>query len=88
MDASNLPYAWLTISIVLVLALQMFLWITLRRHGIRTWFFLVGTPGYLDSKYIAWRRREGKNYIFIIALRILTGLNVIASAFLVINTSP
>ena len=88
MDATNLLFVWLAASIALFLSLQTVLSVLLRRQGVKTHFFWVGTPGYLDSKYVALRNREGKSYALLVALRIFSGLSVIISAIAVIGASP
>jgi len=77
MSISSLLFIWLGASVLLAVLLQAFLWIFLRQRGVLLDFFYIGTPGYLDVKYINWCRQDEKSYFVVIALRVVLLLSII-----------
>ena len=78
MNLQNLLFLWLAISILLGLFSQAALWLFLRRRRrVSINHFFVGTPGYLDTKYVWWCRENERSYFLLIALRVLLLANII-----------
>jgi hypothetical protein len=73
----SLMFIWLGASVFLAVLLQTFLWFFLRRRGVPLDFFYIGTPGYLDVKYINWCRQNEKSYFVVIVLRVVLLLSII-----------
>ena len=56
----------------------------LQKRGVRLFLGLAGTPGYLDYIYIRWCKTQGRSPKFILYLRCLSFVNVIAATVVVI----
>jgi hypothetical protein len=81
MDRQGALFVWLASSIFLLLLSQVFLWAFLRRQQVLMRHFFIGTPGYLDFKYIRWCREHERGYVVMIAVRVVLALSVILAAF-------
>jgi hypothetical protein len=82
-DRQGLLFIWLAASIFLLLLSQVFLWTLLRRKHIPLRHFFIGTPGYLDFKYIRWCREHERGYLAMIVVRVVLALSVIVAVFAV-----
>ncbi|MGH6685017.1 MAG: hypothetical protein ACRECA_14060 [Pseudolabrys sp.] len=79
MDKLSLLFIWLGASVLLAVLAQTILWGFLRRRSVSINWFFVGTPGYLDAKYVSWCKRNQKNYLAVIILRSVLVLSIIAA---------
>ena len=58
----------------------------LKKQGVRMFFGLAGTPGYLDYIYWKWCKSQGRSPKRILILRALCVANAILAAIVVIPT--
>ena len=68
---------WLAASMFLLLLQQAFLWIFLRRKHVQMRHFYIGTPGYLEHKYIRWCREHERHYLTMIIVRVVLIVSII-----------
>jgi hypothetical protein len=67
-----------SIAIHILSGIALELW--LRLHGVRMYWFWVGIPGYLERLYREWAIGQGRSGRWLTNLRLLSVINVIASA--------
>jgi hypothetical protein len=67
----DMLFGWLAASIILLLLQQAFLWLFLRRQHVQMRHFFIGTPGYLEFKYVGWCREHARGYLAMIILRVV-----------------
>lgn len=80
---------WLAASISLLLLQQGFLWIFLRRKHVQMRHFYIGTPGYLEHKYIRWCREHERGYFTMIIVRVVLIVSIILALIATqIQTEP
>lgn len=84
----NFLFIWLGMSILMFLLAQAGLWLFLRRRQVSIKHFFVGTPGYLDARYIQWCRGNDRSYFTVIILRVLLLANIIFVTVLIQNFVP
>jgi hypothetical protein len=53
----------------------------LRRQQVQMRHFFIGTPGYLDFKYIRWCREHECGYLTIIIMRVVLVFSTILAVF-------
>lgn len=71
------------ISIIATLLSQLLLSFFLRSKGVCVKRLYVGTPGYLDRKYIALCIKEKKSYRCVITLRLMLFVSIILSVLMI-----
>jgi hypothetical protein len=74
-------FIWLAASIFLLLLQQAFLWLFLRRQHVQMHHFFIGTPGYLELRYIRWCREHECGYLTMIIVRVLLIASVVLAVF-------
>ncbi len=82
MDAKTILFLWLGCNIALILLSQYYFWQFLQVRGVHMTFFYIGTPGYLDRKYVRWCQANGRRYLPMIIARAILFCSVILTAFL------
>lgn len=69
---------WFALSVIIAVFGTFVFWIWLRRSGIKLFFGLIGTPGYLEYAYLKWCRAQHispkRGILFV---RVLSIINVI-----------
>ena len=85
MDRQGGLFIWLAASIFLLLSSQAFLWIFLRRQHVKMRHFFIGTPGYLDFKYIGWCREHERGYLITIIVRVVLAFSIILAVLFIQN---
>jgi hypothetical protein len=77
MDVQGVLFIVLAVSVVLSVLSQLYLWWFLRRRHVQMCLLFVGTPGYLDIKYIRWSQEHQSAYLAVIIARALLALALI-----------
>jgi hypothetical protein len=70
-------FSWLAASIILLLLQQVFLWLFLRRQHVQMRQFFIGTPGYLEFKYVGLCREHERGYLAMVILRVVLLISLI-----------
>jgi hypothetical protein len=79
---------WFSMSVFIEIASSLVFWFWLRRHGVNLVFSLIGIPGYMESAYRKWCRKNGVSGKTVLILRISSIINVIiASVFFIMLVS-
>jgi hypothetical protein len=86
METQNLLFGWLLFSIILALLSQAFLWIFLPYQRIPMRHFFIGTPGYLDAKFIRWCKDNDRGYLAVIVVRGLLALSIVLAVLAIQRT--
>jgi hypothetical protein len=86
METQRLLFVWLGLSILLALLSQAFLWIFLRYHRIPMQHFFIGTPGYLDAKFIRWCKENDSGYRAVIVARGLLVSSIVLAVLAIQRT--
>lgn len=84
----DLLFIWLALSILLGLLSQAGLWLFLRLRHVSVNHLFVGTPGYLEAKYLRWCRQSDRNYSVMIIVRVFLLANIILATILIAKTVP
>lgn len=79
--------AWFGMSVLAEVGTSIALFLRLRGVGVEVSWFKYGFPGYLESRYVDWRRSSGRSARFFVAFRVATITNLLVAAIAFIASS-
>ncbi|TMA19333.1 MAG: hypothetical protein E6J88_18510 [Deltaproteobacteria bacterium] len=76
---------WFAGAVLLEVGSSVALYLRLRSAGIPISWLRYGFPGYLESRYISWRRSRNESAYLAVFLRVASLLNLVAAAIVFIG---
>jgi len=76
---------WFAGAVLLEVGSSVALYLRLRSAGIPISWLRYGFPGYLESRYISWRRSRNESAYLVVFLRVASLLNLVAAAIVFIG---